>query len=149
MATTRQTPLGTALDDGYQTLIAFAADPDVSFWEKTVTPPPVEGGDKIDVTTQHNQAWRTGAARSLKEMGEVSVTAAYDPQVYGQIIALINQNTLITVHFPDGSSLDFWGYLSSFAPSELSEGEQPEAEITIQATLRDNNGNETAPVYNA
>ncbi len=150
MATARQTPAGTALDDGFSTKIAFAADPDVSFWEKTVTPPGVEGGDAIEQTTMFNTAWRTFAARALKTLTDSSVTAAYDPKVYDQIIALINVEGLITVHFPDASTIDFYGFLKDFTPGENSEGEQPEADITIIATnINPSTGAEAAPVYAA
>lgn len=148
MATARATPVGTALDDGYQTLIAFAADPDVSFWEKTVTPPGIDGGDKIDTTTMHNTTWRTGAARALKTLTSSSITATYDPKVYDQIVALVNVETQITVHFPDGSTLDFYGYLKSFTPSEHSEGEQPECEIEIEPTnVNPSTGSEAGPTF--
>lgn len=143
----RGVPVGVKLRDGFSTLIAFTADPDVSFWEKTVKPPGVDGGDAIEVTTMHNEVWRPFAARLLKTLTEASVTAAYDPQVYDQIVALCNVNNLITVHFPDGSELDFWGYLRTFEPGDNTEGEFPEATINITPTNEDNSGNEVAPNY--
>ncbi len=39
------------LDDGYQTLIEFAENPAIKLWEKSVTPPGIDGGDAIDTTT--------------------------------------------------------------------------------------------------
>jgi hypothetical protein len=146
--TPRSTPTGTALEDGYSTKIAFAADPDVGFWEKTVTPPGIDGGDAIEQTTMHNSTWRTFAARSLATLTDVSVTAAYDPAVYPQIVALINVEGLITLHFPDGSTLDFYGFLKEFTPGEHSEGDQPEADITIICTNRNpTSGAEVGPVF--
>lgn len=148
-STNRSTPgSGSPMPDGYQTLIAFEDDPDVSFWEKTVQPPGVDGGDPIDATTMHNTTWRTMRARSLKEMTESSLTVAYDPRVLSQINALINVEQAITVHFPDGSSWTFYGYLRTFEPGENQEGEQPEADITIQPTNWDpDNSAEEGPVY--
>lgn len=136
MPTTRQTPVGAFLEDGYQSLITFAADPDVSLWEKSVTPGGIDGGDKIPTTTQHNSAWRTYAARQLKEMTDGGITCAYDVQVYTQIIALVNVETLITVTFPDGSTMDAYGYLKSFVPGALEEGSPPEAEVVVVFTNR-------------
>lgn len=127
-------PVGIKLDDGYRCLIALAADLDVSFWEKTVQPPGVDGGDSIEQTTMHNDDWRTMSARALKTLTESSATVAYDPNVYNNILALINVETTVTIHFPDGSTLAFYGYLQKFEPSELQEGEQPEASITIVPT---------------
>lgn len=146
--TARQTPGGTKLDDGFSTKIAFAADPDVSFWEKSVKPPGIDGGDAIDTTTMHNTTWRTFAARALRTLTESSITVAYDPKVYDQIVALINVNGWITVHFPDGSILNFVGFLRSFEPGDNSEGAQPEATISITPT-NILNGVETAPDYSA
>lgn len=130
----RSTPVGKKLKDGFSTLIAFAADPDVSLWEKSVQPPGVDGGDAIETTTMHNTNLRTMAPRQLKTMTESQMTVAYDPRVYDQIIALINVPTAITVHFPDQSALSFFGYLRTFEVSEHAEGEFPEATCSITPT---------------
>lgn len=144
--TARGTPGGEYLRDGYQSLIAFAANSTVSFWEKQVQPPGVEGGDAIDITTMHNVDWRTFAPRSLKTLTELSCTVAYDPEVYDDIVGLLNVNGWITIHFPDGSTLDFVGYLKTFAPAAMVEGTQPEATITVVPT-NELSGTEQAPDY--
>lgn len=145
--TTRVAPNGVKLDDGFSTTIAFALDPDIAFFEKSVQPPGIDGGDAIETTTMHNTAWRTMSSRQLKTLTEISTTVAYDPAVYTQILSLINQEGSITIEFPDGSTLDFYGYLKSFEPSELQEGEQPEASISIVPTNWDPvNCVEAAPV---
>jgi hypothetical protein len=141
-------PAGVKLEDGFKTLIAFAADPDISFWEKSVKPPGIDGGDAIDETTMHNTAWRTRSPRALKTLTDSTVTAQYDPKVYTQIEALVNVRGAITVHFPDNSSLAFYGFLQKFEPGELKEGDPPEASITIIPTNYDPvNHVEAAPVY--
>lgn len=132
--TSRGTPTGLMLRDGYQSLITFALNPTVQFWEKTVTPPGWEGGDPIDQTTMHNLLVRTKAARYLPEVTDTTIVVAYDPCVWDNIYTLVNEPTTITVEFPDNSQLAFWGYLKSFIPSELADGTQPEATITIVAT---------------
>ena len=135
------------MDDGYRTLVAFNADPDISFWEKTVTPPGLDGGDAVDTTTMHNDRWRGKGPRYLIEMTEFSMTAAYDPDIYNQILNLINVETTVTVHFPDGSTLAFYGYLRAFEPDSIEEGTQPEATITVVPTNQDpTTGSEEAPV---
>ncbi|MDB4786218.1 hypothetical protein OAG36_00640 [bacterium] len=136
--TARTTPTGIKLSDGYQSLIAFERDPDINLWEKSVTPPGYEGGDAIDDTTMHNTTYRTFASRELITLTESTFTCMYDPDAYTSIINfLLNQEGSITVHFPDGSTLDFYGYLKTFTPSELVEGETPEAEVTIVPTNRE------------
>lgn len=137
VTTARGTPAGTMLEDGHPTLIAFAANPTVAFWEKTVQPPGMDGGDAIDQTTMHNETYRTFASRALATMTEMTVTASYDPALYEDILDLINVEGSITIHFSDGSTVDFFGYLRVFAPQEMSEGIQPEAQVTIQPTNRD------------
>ena len=133
-ATARGTPGGIPLQDGYQTLITFVTNDTIKFWERTVTPPGVDGGDPIERTTMHNTAWRTFGARSLKTLTPVSTTATYDPAVYDEIEALLNVETTVTVTFADGSTIAFYGYLQNFEPSEVSEGSDPECTITIQPT---------------
>lgn len=145
--TARIAPAGIKLDDGFSTQVAFAKDANVSFWEKTVQPPGLDGGDAIETTTMFNAAWRTMGARQLKTLTEASIVAAYDPDVYNNILALVNVEGDITVHFPDGSTLDFFGYLRVFEPQDCEEGAQPEANITIQPTNFDPvNFVEAAPV---
>lgn len=144
--TARSAPAGLKLRDGYSTKIAFKRDPDVSFWERTVTPPGVDGGDEIDITTMHNSDWRTFSPRQLVTLTESTVSAAYDPALFSQILDLVNFNDEVTVHFPDGSTLAFWGFLKNFEPGENTEGEFPEATITIVPTNMDNSGAEQAPV---
>jgi len=133
--TVRLTPSGIFLDDGYQSLIASARDPDVSFWEKTVQPPGLDGGDAIDVTNMHNISFRVMRARALTSLTEFTILAAYDPNVYNNIQDnLLNQEADYTVTFPDGSTLDFFAFLRVFAPADLAEGTNPEATITFQPT---------------
>lgn len=146
--TSRVAPVGVKLGDGYSTKIAFAADSDVSFWEKTVQPPGHDGGDAVETTTMHNTTVRTFGARNLITMTESSVTAAYDPVVYDQILALVNVEGAITIHFPNGDTLDFFGYLKDFIPQPHAEGAQPEANITIVPTNVDpSDGSEASPNY--
>lgn len=135
------------LDDGHQTLISFGADPTVLFWEKKVTPPSIVGGGEINTTTMHNTTYRTKKPKALKDVGNSSVTVAYDPACYPEILALVNVNNLITITWPDGDTLSYWGWLDEFTPGELVEGEQPEAEITIIASNQNESNVETGPAH--
>jgi len=144
--TARVTPTGLKLTDGYQTLIAFASAPGVNFWEKSVKPAGIDGGDAIDITTMHNTVFRTSAPRSLKTLTPLQVTVAYDPEVLDSILDLINVVQWITCHFPDGSTYDFVGFLKSIDPAALVEGTQPEATVVIVPT-NELDGEEEAPIY--
>ena len=137
------------LDDGYQTLISFAANGSVKFYEKSVTPPGIDGGGETDTTTMLNNVWRTRNPKALKTLTNASTTVAYDPAVYPQIVALVGVNNLITITFPDGDTLAFWGWLDKFTPGEHTEGEQPTCEIEIIPSNQNASGTETAPVHTA
>ena len=137
------------MDDGFATLITFAEDSDVQLWEKGVTPPGVDGGGETDTSTMHNTTWRTRSPKGLLTMSEASMRAAYDPAVYDEIVSMVNVNQLITVTFPDTSTLVFWGWIDKFTPGESVEGEQPEADVTIVPSNQDDDGAETAPEYTA
>jgi len=139
------------MDDGFSTTIGFADLPAVEFYEKTVTPPGVSGGGENDTTTMLNTAWRTKSPKQLKTLSESSLTVAYDPACYDDIVGAngVNNNQLITITFPDGSTLAFWGWIDEFTPGEIVEGEQPTAECTIICSNQNAVGAETAPVYTA
>ena len=148
MTTSRVDPTGNMLENGFSTKIAFAADANVTFWEKSVTPPGVDGGDAIEISTMFNTTWRTKAAQSLKDLTDAGASAAWDPKVYDEIVALINVEGEITITFPDDSTLDFFGYLKSFVPGEMAEGDQPMADIVVVCTnINPNTLLESGPVF--
>jgi hypothetical protein len=151
VATARVTPTSTLnrLDDGYQALLTFASNPDVKFWEKTTGGPGVDGGPAIETTTQHNTLWRTFQPRALKTLTPFDVIGAIDPDMYStdELSALINVKDTITVTFPDGSTLAFYGFLQRISEPAMVEGEQPEVTLTIVPTNTDpTTGDEEPPV---
>lgn len=135
------------IDDGFSTIISFAENTSVKFWEKEVTPPGMSGGGPNDTTTMRNTAWRTMAPKKLKTLTPVTLSAAYDPAVYDEVLAMVNVNQLITITFADGSTLAFWGWLDAFTPGAIVEGEQPVAEVSIQPSNQNGSLVETAPVF--
>ena len=149
--TTRVTPTGQPMRDGFGTwgtLITFASDANVTFWEKGVQPPGIDGGDNIEASTMHNVNWRTFGVPGLKTLTDGSTRVAYDPSVFDEIVALINVEDTITVTFPNGDTLAFYGRLRSFEPDELVEGSQPEATANFAPTNWDATNNvEAAPVF--
>ncbi len=141
------TPEGIFLCDGFASIIMFARDTNISLWTKNLTPPSFDGGDEIDTTNMHQTLYRTMCPRNLITVGECTFTASYDPNVYGDLTNVINFNDSITVHFPDLSTLDFYGYLKTFEPQENAEGTQPEANCTVIITNYDpTNDIEVGPV---
>ena len=145
-ATTRGTPSGLIMKDGYRCLITFASNPTIGLWEKTVKPPGFDGGDKIDITTMHNNDLRTFEPRQLITMTAGGATCGYDPGVMTAILSLINREDTITVRFTDGSTWAFFGFLKSFQPNDVSEGSMPEAQVEIEPTNKDSSDVEQLPV---
>ncbi len=139
----------TRLDDGHSTTVAFTDLPAVKFFEKEVTPPGVDGDGPNNTTTMLNTVYRTMAPKKLKTMTEMTLTVAYDPAVYTDIVGVsgVNNNQLITITFSDSSTLAFFGWIDKFIPGTIVEGEQPEAEVTIQPSNQNASGVETAPVH--
>lgn len=136
------------MDDGHSTLLIIDADPDIPFWEKTVKPPGVDGGDPIETSTMHNSVWRTQVSRSLKTMTPCNLTAAYDPEIWCLIPDQVNAEGLMVVVFPNGDLVGFYGFLQSFEPQDHLEGAQPECDIVIAVTNNDpSDRSEQAPVW--
>lgn len=138
------------IDDGFPTTIEFSASPGVMgvlLWEKNVTPIGLSGGGANDTSTMRNTRMRTKNPKSLLDVSDMSVTMAYDPECYQELLDMIQLNQLITIWWPDGSFLYFWGWIDEFQPNEVSEGEQPDADVTIIASNQRNDKVEVQPHY--
>jgi hypothetical protein len=77
----------------------------------------------------------------------ITVTAAFATEVIPEIEAQLAVNQLITVTFPDGATLVFWGWLEEFTIASMKEGEQPTATVKFNPGNIDSDGVEVAPVY--
>lgn len=124
------------LQDGHPTKVTLNTSPAFSVWENSTTPPGVDGGDPVDLTTFFNLVWRTFGPRTLKTLTEMRFVGLYDPVVWEAVglAAAINRLDTITVTFADGSTLAFYGYLRAFNPQEHVEGTPPLAEMVVQPT---------------
>lgn len=149
--TSRVTPAGFKMPEGFKALFAMAQKPSIQLWERDLTPLGIDGGEPIDTTTQFNSAWYTMAFRKLKKGEPLEIVCAYDPDVYNDIITYINWNQGLTFWFPSGDSIDFWGAMTKFSPQQLKIGEFPLANVTIVPSMTDDsnptNVVESAPVY--
>lgn len=135
------------LDDGFATFITFANIPTVKLYEKEVNPPGMDANGPIDTTTMRNTAWRTMAPKALKTMPQISATVAYATIAIEDLYAQVGVNQPIIVTFPDNSTVSFWGWIEKFTPGTNTEGEQPTATLTVQPSLRNDDGDEVAPAY--
>ena len=148
----------TIMNDGYQTTVDFSSSEMTSdaflltiMEEKEVGVPGVAGGGANDATTMRNATWRTMAPKSLKTLTPMTLVVAWDSALYDEMNAMINDNQLITITFPDDSTLAFWGWIDEFTPNAHTEGDQPTASITIIPSNQnaDDNNAEIAPAYTA
>jgi hypothetical protein len=145
--TARIAPVGIPYHDGFSTLIAFELDPDLSVWEQTVSMPGIDGGDAIEFTSMHNVEWRTMRPRQLKTLTEFSSTCFYDERAFTQLLAIINAEGSITIHFPDGATYDFYGFLRGVDGPEHAEGTPPTMTLNIVPSNWDvSNAVEASPV---
>ena len=138
------------MDDGFSTTIAFSASSSgitLLIYEKEVTPPGVDAGGPTDTTTMLNTTWRTASPKKLKSLAQAGVMAAYDPEVYDEIIATVGVNQSMVITWPDGETLTFWAWIDKFTPNPQVEGEQPTAELIIEPSNQNAAGAETAPQH--
>lgn len=137
------------MEDGFKTTVAFAVDTTIPELEIIdVTPPGVDQGGAINRTTMANTAFRTKAAKKLKEMTDATLTVAYDPALLTVLLTISGVNTLITYTFPDSSTWAIYGFIDKAEPGTISEGDMPTMEITVVHSMRHSTTNaETAPVY--
>ena len=139
---------GYPLRDGYATLITIAAAPGVQLYERETTPPALDGGGPIETTSMRTAAWRNKDPKTLKGLGDVMATVMYSTNAYNTISGIINTMTIITVRWPDGATLVFYGFVDKFTPSGHSEGNLPTANIVIIPSLRNpNTGGDASPVF--
>lgn len=141
------------LTDGFSTIYSFALGGGVfgtEIKEKEVTPPGMDGGGPNDTTTMRNATFRTTQPKKLITMTESTFTAAYDPAVpYSTWIGVYNVIQTINVTFPDGSQVDFEGWLNSAKPNAHKEGEQPTMTVQVIPSNSSSNGVEVPPAYTA
>lgn len=136
--TTRGTPTGIKLKNGYPTKIAFALLPAFNMWEIAVTPLGYKGGDKIDTTTMLNTAVTTADTQDLLETTDPDGECMYDPIALDEVQnTLLNKNGAVTVHHPDGSKDSFYGALTEFLPTRNERGKRPTANFKVSSTNYD------------
>ena len=140
-------PGGVQLPNGFSTKIVLSALPAADFFEQTVMAPGYDGGDAIAQTTMLNVAWRTFRPRNLKTLTPITVKAAYDPGFFencsghAAITQVINVEQTITVAYPEGTTIAFFGYVGKVEPEANEEGKLPLLTLTITPTNWDYQGN--------
>lgn len=135
------------LDDGFSTIFTLENAPTIKLYERDVTPPSLGNGGPIETTTMRNIAWRTSAPKQLKTAGQITAICAYATSVIPVLQEQLGINQRITVTFPDGATMMFWGWMDAFTPAQMAEGTQPTANVVFHPSNRDTDGAEVAPLY--
>lgn len=125
------------LENGHHSLITFALDPDLEVYEKAVTPAGMDGGPPIETFDMFRRRWKTMAPRKLITMTPVTMVCNFDPQVFANLLALINKRTTITEMYPNGDTLAYFGYLQKAEKNSHADGTQPEYTLTVIPTNED------------
>lgn len=147
--TARTTPAGRKMDNGYKITVTIGVDPDISVWEKTITPPGLDQGDMIDTTTQHNaDGVRSMAFRAFTTITEGSMEVGFNENYLTQIKSVIGVNTTLTFTLPNLGTIAAFGGVRTFEPTGLTDGEHPTATMALAITNTDpETGDIEAPVY--
>ena len=145
--TPRTLPTGWKMPDGFKCLITLSLKPAINLWERDVKTGGMDGGEKIDTSTQHNIRWRTFQPRQLITLTDLTMDCAYDPDVHSDVLSILNVPQTITEFYPDGTTQCYYGYVQKFEKAALKEGEFPMATVTVTPTNWDATNNvEAAPV---
>ena len=144
----RGTPTGAMIPEGFVSKIAINGATSIGFFEISVQPFRIDGGEGIKTTTQFNVRYHTKRPQTLVEIGDINIKAGYAAKEIDAIMALINVEKSITQTWPDGQYCDFYGWLRSFAPDGLESGGLPTASIVICVSNWDaTNKVEVGPVW--
>lgn len=131
--TTRGTPAGTKLKDGFSTKITFARYSTAEFWEKVVGLAGADNGEGIEQTTMHTVRYRQVTPRQLITLTPFDVDCAYDPDVT-HLLDMVGREDTVTETYPDGTTVAYFAYLQKYAKKPNEEGKQPELTLTICPT---------------
>lgn len=138
----------TRIDDGFSTTYEFSENPSIKIWEIGITPPGWDGGGPIDTVTMRNDTLRTKIPKQLKSLTDSNITVAYAVSALQDIVDMINVNQEITITFPGGNGeMTFWGYINTFHPGELMEGNRATATMQIIPTNQNDSLVETIPTF--
>ena len=83
--------------------------------------------------------------KSLITATQVNISGGWDPALYNEMEAMIGVNQQITITLPTDDQVTVWGWIDSFEPSALEEGEFPTVDVVVEVSNQDNAGAEQAP----
>lgn len=150
---TRTEPTGEMLERGYRVVCIISGDEDINFFERSLKPPGWDWGERIDLTTQWNNRFKTFTNEALVDTTPMTFKACFDPDVLDALKAMAAQapedrHRTITIPLPNGGSWCFFGFVQKVDYDEMEPKNPPEATVTIVQTNRDPaTKDEEGPVY--
>ena len=148
VVTPHQQSTGFKMGDGYYFRYVFQNKPNIALWEVTGKPPGLDGGELIDNTSMQNTHWRTRRTRHLITLTPSECTCYFDPDVFPDLLLMLNEEQSVTFWYPDNSAEAFFGAMTKAEWGEFREGDPPTVVVTVSPTNYDPvNGVEAAPVF--
>lgn len=136
------------IDDGFSTTYEFSENTTIKIWEIGITPPGWDGGGPIDTTNMRNTSLRTKIPKQLKTLTDSTISVAYAVSALEDIVDMIGVNQEITITFPGGNGeMTFWGFINTFQPGELMEGNRATATMQVVPTNQNDSLVETVPTF--
>ncbi len=135
---------------GYGTLVKIVTTTPVvtlELEETDVTPPGVQGNEKIEQTSNRNTAFKSYAPGDLKENTDLAFTAYYDSAKWEDIKSIINVEGVLTLTFKNGAIIgDTSAWLVSALPTGQTINNRPTMDCIISFAGEDAAGVETQSV---
>jgi hypothetical protein len=123
------------LEDGFRSLVSIGGIT-AQFEEVSFTPSSIDSGGVIDMSTMRNTRSRTAAGKKLITYGSGVLKVLYDTRVFAQLQGIVGSNRAITQTWPDGATLVQYCIIEKIEFDELTEGNRPEASITLTPSNR-------------
>ncbi len=128
--TSRTTPTGYKLPEGFRAFVAYSLRNAVDVWEVEVSPAGMEAAE-IDTSTQHSTKWRTKWISALVNSTDVPFTAGYNPDAMDDLMFLCGaQSGSFTVQMPQNTKYSYWGGMKTLGFQPLKAGQFPLVNIT-------------------
>ena len=123
-------------EDMQGTIIGFSLNATLTIEEVETNPFGFDGDGPINVTTHRNNTLRTQAPKKLKGLTNGGARVMYAHADLAKIWAMMQENQLATITYPDGSTDAVWGFIDKFEPDGAVVGDRPTANIVFEPSNR-------------
>ncbi len=136
------------LKNGFKTLVTFSQVLFPDFYgEVEVTPPGTSARGGIPQSTMRNILWTTQLPKGLKELQPLTMKVAYDTRLIPVLMTLVGVNQRVTIRWPDGATLSFWGWIDEATFDSMTEDNRPIYNLSVQTSNVNAACVESGPVF--